>query len=229
MPKKLDRYEFIWKAIQVHGYKDDYREVDYQNAEKKVTIICDKHGKFEILPYNYLRGHRCQICGSSNITLESFLEKATKIHNNKFDYSLVTKIENSKSKIKIKCKKCGHIFSQNVHSHLSGKGCPKCAGKLITNEEIIEKIKKIYGDKYDTSKVKYVNTDTPITLICKIHGEFEITPHSLFRGRECPKCGTENSILKRRMTREEFIQKSQKIHKNEDGTPLYDYSKVNCH
>lgn len=222
--KKLDRYEFIWKAIQKHGYKDDLRECDYKNASTKVKIICPIHGEFYMLPYNYLRGHRCKKCGDNSLTKELFIELGNKIHNYKFDYSNV-KFVNSATKVKIKCKICGYEFEQTPHCHINRKqGCPKCSGKHITNDEIIEKIHKKYGDLYDTSLVKYESTDKKIKLICKKHSMFEITPHSLFRGRGCPICGKESSESKRRMTKEIFIEKSNKTHipKRNGNNYIYD-------
>jgi hypothetical protein len=37
----------------------------------------------------------------------------------------------------------------------------------------IEKARNIHGDRYDYSKVNYVNQRTKVTIICKEHGEFE--------------------------------------------------------
>lgn len=34
----------------------------------------------------------------------------------------------------------------------------------------IEKAREIHGDKYDYSKVEYINNKTPVTIICKVHG-----------------------------------------------------------
>jgi len=56
----------------------------------------------------------------------NFVEKANKIHNNKYDYSLVEYI-NSKSKIKIICPIHG-VFEQTPAKHLMGRGCQKCGG-----------------------------------------------------------------------------------------------------
>ena len=40
------------------------------------------------------------------------------------------------------------------------------------NEIFIEKAKKVHGDKYDYSKVQYVNAYTKVCIICTEHGEF---------------------------------------------------------
>ena len=45
----------------------------------------------------------------------------------------------------------------------------------------ITKAKDIHGDKYDYSKVNYVNTMTKVFIICKEHGEFKQVPkHHLY-------------------------------------------------
>ena len=42
----------------------------------------------------------------------------------------------------------------------------------LTTEEFIAKAKAVHGDRYDYSKVKYVDSKTKICIICKEHGEF---------------------------------------------------------
>ena len=46
----------------------------------------------------------------------------------------------------------------------------------LTIEKFIEKAKLVHGDKYDYSKVDYINAKTPIIIICPEHGEFIKTP-----------------------------------------------------
>ena len=46
----------------------------------------------------------------------------------------------------------------------------------------------MHGDKYDYSKVEYINNHIPITIICPEHGEFEQTPCNHLNGAGCPKC-----------------------------------------
>ena len=58
----------------------------------------------------------------------------------------------------------------------------------MTNNIFIEKAKKIHGDKYDYSKVKYVNIHTKVCIICPIHGEFWQVPNYHLSGCGCPQC-----------------------------------------
>jgi len=57
-------------------------------------------------------------------------------------------------------------------------------------EKFIEKSKKIQGDRYDYSLVKYINNTTKVKIICKTHGVFEQSPasHTKSPGCGCPKC-----------------------------------------
>lgn len=55
--------------------------------------------------------------------------------------------------------------------------------KKLTTKEFIEKAQKIHNNKYDYSKVEYVNAHMKICIICPIHGEFwQIPMHHLNGG-----------------------------------------------
>lgn len=91
--------------------------------------------------------------------------------------------------------------------------------KKITTKIFKERAKKVHGDKYDYSKVRYKGEDTKVKIICPIHGEFLQTPHTHYK-HGCPKCGVEKvSKLKYKDT-DYFINKSRIIHGDK-----YDYSK----
>ena len=96
--------------------------------------------------------------------------------------------------------------------------------KKLTKEEFIEKAKKLHGDKYDYSKVEYIDYLTKVCIICPKHGEFWQTPSNHLnktKSKGCLKCGIENTNYKNTYTKEEFIEKAKTIHGNK-----YDYSKV---
>lgn len=61
--------------------------------------------------------------------------------------------------------------------------------KKLTTEEFIEKARKVHGDKYDYSKVTYVNNHSKVIIVCPLHGEFLQTPNKhLQSNRGCPEC-----------------------------------------
>jgi len=227
MTKKLTTEEFIVKATRIHGDTYDYSKVEYINTNTKVIIICKKHGEFQQTPNNHLTGFGCKKCSIeyvSNLkkyTLNDFIINAKQIHGEKYDYSMVDYI-NNKTKITIICKEHGE-FLQVPTNHISGAGCNKCNGGVKHDLiDFIEKAKQIHGDKYDYSKVNYINCKTKITIICKEHGEFEQEPGSHISGSGCNFCGIESRKQMRTKTTQQFINEAKEIHGDK-----YDYSKVN--
>lgn len=221
--------EFIDKAKKYFP-QYDYSKVVYSGAFSKVTIICPRHGEFEIRP-SYLTSNigGCQKCGyessanKNRSNREEFIEKAKKIHP-EYDYSLV-EYNNARTKVNIICTEHG-IFSVTPDSLLRGTKCNECMKiKRIQNsrdskDEFIIKAKKVHPE-YNYSLVKYINSQTKVTVICSKHGKFLIRPNTLIMGGGCWNCSVEYRASLCRFTTEEFIEKAKNKH------PEYDYSKVN--
>lgn len=212
--------EFIQKARKAHGDKYDYSKVNYVSSITKVIIICPEHGEFQQLPSQHLRGHGCPMCVGyevgKRLTQEEFIERARKIHGDKYDYNRVNYV-NAHTPVTIICPTHGE-FQQEPCDHLKG-GCRKCAfdNLRMTQEEFIRRAREIHGDRYDYSKVNYINSNTKVTIICPVHGEFQQTPIDHLVGKGCRQCYFQS----RRMTTEEFIRKAKEIHGDR-----YDYSKT---
>jgi len=133
------------------------------------------------------------------LTTDSFILKSKNIHGDKYDYSMVDYV-NSHSKVKIICDIHG-VYEQKAYCHLNGEGCRKCSDELKFNKRrhttdiFLERVKKIHGDKYDYSLVKYKNARTKIDIICHKHGVFKQTaPHHL-NGVGCPTCKSSKGEL----------------------------------
>ena len=225
--------EFIQEAIKVHGEnKYNYDKAVYKNKTGKVNIICNEcNNEFKQAVNCHLDKNGCPICARKSIikkntsNTESFIEKAIKIHNDLYDYSLV-EYTTSEGIIKIICKKEGHgVFEQSAGHHLQGQGCKKCAYEKysdmnrLSHNDFIKRSLEVHGNKYDYSITKYINSDTNVNIICKKenHGIFSVRPDGHLKGYDCWKCKVDKS----KNSLEEFIERSNKIHNNK-----YDYSKV---
>ena len=192
----LTTEQFIEKAEKINDNKNkyDYSKVYYINMSTKVLINCRYHGEFEQTPSNHITHEEgCSICAKNyKSDTAEFIEKANIKHNNKYNYSNVHYI-NRETKIKIICPKHGE-FEQTPGNHLYGYGCISCGktqminSQTKTNEEFITEANNIHHDKYNYSKVNYINARTYITIICPKHGEFYQVPDSHLRGCGCPKC-----------------------------------------
>ena len=189
------RVKFQEKAIELHGLKYDYSKVEYINKDMDVIIICPHHGEFIQRPHNHIAGKQgCPKCGIEKRSMNSliiaeknFHQTAKRIHDNKYDYSKVIYADAKKNVI-IVCKVHGE-FKQTPDTHTRGAGCPNCAGILrLTNEKFTLRANKLHKNKYDYSKINYVNARVKIDIICPDHGTFNQIAYNHLTGRGCPSC-----------------------------------------
>jgi hypothetical protein len=207
MLNRLTTKNFIEKAIVIHGDKYDYSSVEYSTAHTKVLIHCKipGHEPFWQKPNTHLNGCGCKRCGklnsikASKLTTEKFIEKAIVIYGDKYDYTNSIYID-SHSKIEILCKVPGHDpFWQTPNNHLNNHGCQKC-GNLLTRaqkikpvEQFLQEAESIHQNKYDYSKIRYVDRSTKIEILCKVpsHDPFWQTPNNHVHSTHptgCPMC-----------------------------------------
>ena len=136
--------DFIYWANKFHKGKYDYTDFIYVDGKTKGLIKCgiDGHKPFLMHPNNHLsRKAGCPECGKiqggtnlsktlhgGNSLVQRLLSEGPKIHNDKFDYSLISQNTNLRTKdlVQIICPKHGLINVQ-VEAHLAGHDCLKCA------------------------------------------------------------------------------------------------------
>lgn len=144
----MDQEYFIQKANIIHNNKYDYSKVEYKASNRKVCIICPEHGEFWQTPNGHLLGHGCLKCAGMYMDTELFKEKATQIHNGKYDYSLVD-YKGSLEKVKIICPIHG-VYEQVAMYHLAGNGCPACNESHM--EKDIRRLLRRNHIKFETQK-----------------------------------------------------------------------------
>ncbi len=192
---------FLKQAKEIHEDKYDYSKVEWNNTRTKITIICSIHGEFSQIPQNHIRLKcGCRKCGRevtktklNKYNTDFFLSNAKKVHGERYDYSK-THCFNATDKLEITCLIHGP-FEQIANQHLKGHGCPSCnfdqmaKDRTMGKELFIYKAKEIFGDKYDYSKVNYVNGQKNVIVVCQTHGGFEVTPNNhLSKKSGCPIC-----------------------------------------
>ena len=62
---RLTTDEFVRKAKVVHGDVYDYSSVDYISAHDKVSIMCERHGRFWQIANDHIQGNGCPVCKGS--------------------------------------------------------------------------------------------------------------------------------------------------------------------
>ena len=137
--------QFVKEAVQVHGDKYDYSEVEYVNTHVPVKIKCQQCGFFFFQePSSHLAGHGCPKCNKKQtnrkLGLNNFITKAREVHGDKYDYSRAV-YKDMRSKIEIICPVHGSYF-QRAQSHLLGHGCSLCK-----SDKQKERMKSVVGSK----------------------------------------------------------------------------------
>lgn len=165
----------------------------------------------------------------NKLTTKEYVEKAIKVHGEKYDYSNLI-YYNQKIKVKFKCLIHNHDIEMLPSNHLQGKvGCKKCADQsrynkvAKTTEQFIKESSILHNNFYDYSKVEYINARKKVTIICPIHGEFQQTPDIHLRPCGCSKCKHEKLGRHNALTKEEFINRANKLQNNKYDYSLVDY------
>jgi len=216
---------FIERARAVHGDKYDYSRVEYKTSQTPVEIVCPDHGPFFPRPGNHVsRKSGCPQCaGYAPTTLELFLQRATKVHGTKYDYSRV-QYSGVQTKVEIVCPEHGPFWQEPL-SHTNGRGCQKCGvvqcstAQRLSQETFIARARAIHGDKYDYSQVNYRGALVKIEIVCPEHGPFSQVANYHLTGNGCQKCAQNFPV-----TREEFITRAQAEHPNKYDYSACDYS-----
>lgn len=149
---------------KTHGDKYKYPNLNFKTAKDKIEIICKKHGSFYQQVAAHKNGQGCPECAKETIknkltsNVSDFIQKANKIHNNKYDYKKSIYV-NNKEKMIITCSEHGD-FTQRIDNHLNGQGCPKCSIEnrseifsFVSSQEI--KIRKFL----DSIGIQYIAND----------------------------------------------------------------------
>jgi len=156
---------------------------------------------------------------------ERFIKNAKTIHPvGLYDYSLVVDAYvNARTAVPIICNKHGGIFMQKPTVHFNLKcGCPICNGGVASDTDtFIAKAQAKHGDKYDYSRVVYIDDGTHVDIGCPTCKKFfRQTPKKHLNGAGCNICNTGVA-----MNTDDFIKKAIAIWGDKNDYSLVDYKK----
>ena len=129
------------------------------------------------------------------MTHNEFVIKISKINP---DIEIIGKYTKAIERVKVRCRKCGNIWTPKAYSLTQGKGCPHCSaikgakinhGKtgVKSKDDFIKQLKTI--DDLIEVCGEYQNTHTNISCRCLRCGyTWSPKPYSLLQGHGCPKC-----------------------------------------
>ena len=150
----------------------DYSKVSYINAKDYVTIICKKHGEFNIIAHQLTGGTGCRLCGfeSTGLALSKpyseFIKDALVKFGDTYTYEEDT-YKNMSTKMIVICKKHGK-FEITPAQHLIQKyGCPKCAMENSASNYFDVPTKLYYIELTDEFNKKYYKIGITINTLKK--------------------------------------------------------------
>ncbi len=222
--------EFIQKAKAIHGDKYDYSKVEYVNASTNVRIICPIHGEFLQRPSHHLGGHGCSKCAAEINAAKMRIWTKEKCHEVASQYTNLYSFRTEAEAAYNASLKHNWLKDYTWLSYKIDMSTPKKKRQTYTQDEIIERLRSLFGEKYSYEQVVFKNMKTPITLICHEkdangveHGAFTMRPDNIFSShQECPKCYDDRRSQAQRKPVEQFTEEATKVHGG-----LYEYHKVN--
>lgn len=160
---------------------------DYINSKEKIIVKCKKCGNIWLAsPSNLLNGNKCPKCyGTPKKTNEQFIKEMKEKNS---EVIPLDKYIDAKTKIRLQCNICGHIWYNNPNSILAGKRCPKCFGTpKKSNCEFIKEmaITKPYVEVLED----YIDSHTKIKFKCKkCNHKWKDSPLIILHKGLCPNC-----------------------------------------
>lgn len=187
--------EYIDKLKAIYQDRLLFDKTIFVRSKANVTVTCPEHGDITGTAHLLLMGHGCKVCNRNKrkLPLSTFILKSNAVHFNKYDYSCTQDFERNSDKVDIGCPIHG-AFTQDVQSHLSGSGCPKCgyestvAPKRIKTDEFIKRASETHKGKYDYSLVELNGASNRVQIICPTHGVFDQVASTHLSGRGCRFC-----------------------------------------
>lgn len=190
LDSRLSKRDVVSRFIAVHGDRYSYDNMVYEKTLVKVEIVCRQHGSFFQSVGEHLSGHGCQKCSKRHRwTTQEFIENSKSVHGDKFLYDR-TQYTGALNKVIITCREHGDFHTQAARHVQRKDGCPQCNPvRLKTQDKFISECVSRFGDYYDYSLVEYINSSTPVKIMCRTHGVFEQPPSwHLNSAIGCPHC-----------------------------------------
>lgn len=186
MATKFTNTEALQNCVSVHGDKYCYDNFIYTGVCNSVKIICPKHGEFSLCYSNHIRGYGCRKCNQKRILTPEVISERIKLI---LPNIRVIEIDPLVSKRVIV--EDDNLIRYSVETGWLLKGSSPTIETAIDKNKAFEILsKKIHGDRYDYSLVRYIDAVTKVSLICPDHGVFKTRPTIHLRGSICKKCNS---------------------------------------
>lgn len=160
---------------------------EYINRHTKTMFKCRIcNNEWLEKPVNILNYPYCPFCNPNYKPITDHNGFVVKVGNMNPNIEILDRYINSRTKLNIKCKKCGYIDKLRPDRLYTEYQCPSCRLK-IKHKNFVDKMSKINNNIIIVGEFK--NSSTSILCRCKKDNhEWYATPSALLSGNSCPKC-----------------------------------------
>lgn len=130
------------------------------------------------------------------VSNEEFIKQAKTTMN--ANLALLGEYVNAKTKILVRCKKCGNSWGMLPLNIKRGQGCKKCLlrNNRKTNEQFKEELFQLWGLRY-TPLEEYKGSSVKILCLCnRCNRKWKVSPDKILakdRPRGCPFCKADST------------------------------------
>lgn len=122
-----------------------------------------------------------------NLNKHTFKAMASTFHNGKYTYENCI-YTNRDTVVTVTCPKHGDFYV-TPKNHLRGGNCTSCTlPRVTTTEEFIKRSIVLHKGLYTYTTSEFTKSAAHLTVECRIHGMFSITPNNHLRLKGCPTC-----------------------------------------
>lgn len=119
------------------------------------------------------------------------------------------------SEVTLVCAKHGESTIKARSILYNASGCNECGvrkARKYDNHIFEEKSRTVHGEKYDYTKVVYARSQEKVTIVCREHGPWNVTPSNhLVRKSGCPRCGAQQGVINSTPSKTRNLKSSKSV------------------
>lgn len=229
MPKQVSQEDFIRRSIEAHGPDAyDLSDAIYVDTKTKILVRCKVHGTLTwVYPSNFMRRRQgCKTCrnekagNSMRMSQDEFVRRCEEVHGpGRWNLSRAVYVDYT-TPVTVGCP-VHETWGAGIPSRmLAGLGaCRACRNEAVgaalrqSTPEVVARFRAIHGNRYDYSRVRYVNAHTSVTIGCRVHGWFPQLPSGHWNGKGCHQCSQDAT----RLSQADFEERARQVHSERYG------------
>ncbi|MEB2468446.1 DUF723 domain-containing protein [Vibrio parahaemolyticus] len=204
--KRISAPTYVERLNDRYGRTWCFEVLDLKGSRSVVSFKCPLHGYRKKSFENLMRGDLktpCPTCikkalprkPKPTLTTEEYVIKLKARYGNTLLYHLVD-YKGCQSPVVLVCPKHGEFVKKRAGDLLRKgcTGCPACVSLLKIEKSLkpfssfVQEAEQVHSGKYTYIESSYRGASRKISVVCPLHGSFQLYARDHLRGRGCPVC-----------------------------------------